>query len=218
MTTVAQETPPRAPAHAPSPAMGEVLPLVLRLAPVVSMTDDQFADLCALNDILRLERTAAGDLELMPPAFSETGSKNSYSSIRLGVWAEQDGTGHTYDSSAGFTLPNGAIRSPDASWISNARYRELTSEQRSGFSAICPNFVIELRSHSDRLSTLQAKMQEYMANGAQLGWLIDPSVRSVHVYRPNTDVQVLENPNEVSADPELPDFTLNLQPIWESRS
>ena len=115
----------------------------------------------------------------------------------------------------GFTLPNSAVRSPDASWVSNARYESLTPEEKNSFTPLCPDFVVELRSDSDRLTVLQSKMEEYIANGARLGWLLDPLQRQAHIYRPNAQPQILDNPESVSADPELPGFTLDLKPIWQ---
>ena len=182
-------------------------PLVLKLSPLIELTEWQFAEFCSLNDDLRIERNKNGELEIMAPAFSETGGKEGEILGQLWDWAKQDGSGRAYGPSAGFTLPNGAIREPDASWISRTRLQALTPEQRSGFYNICPDFVIELRSDSDRLAVLQAKMQEYIANGAQLGWLIDPQTRSVHAYRPDAET--------ISADPILPGFTLDLTEIWE---
>ena len=192
-------------------------PIVLRLAPVVQLTDDQLAELSSLNDILRIERNAKGALEILPPANITTGSQNAYITTSLGIWAIGDGNGVAFDSSAGFTLPNGAIRAPDSSWVLKSRLAELSSEQKHKFAPICPDFVIELRSASDTLRGLHHKMEEYMENGARLGWLIDPldSRRRVYVYRPNASVEILDGPETLSGEPELPGFTLNLQPVWE---
>ena len=192
-------------------------PFVIKFKPLTYMDDEQFAKFCALNDDLRIERTAKGEIVLMPPAFTYTSKQNIKISSPLDFWAENDGTGIAYESSAGFKLPNGALRSPDASWVLISRLRELTPEEGSKFYSICPDFVIELRSSSDSLSMLQAKMREYIDNGARLGWLIDPisSPKRVHIYRPQADVQILDEPSEVSGEPELPGFTLNLSRIWE---
>ena len=194
----------------------EVEPFVIKFRPLTDMTDEQFAEFCALNDVLRIERSAEGEIILMPPTHGTTGNRNADITIDLGNWARGDGTGKYYDSSTGFILPNGALRSPDASWISNSRLEALTSEQRIGFFKICPDFVIELRSSSDSLTELRAKMQEYMGNGARLGWLIDPlsSPKQVYIYRPQTDVEILDDPETVSAEPELRGFTLKLNRIW----
>ena len=192
-------------------------PFVIKFKPLAKMTDEQFAKFCALNDVLRIERTAKGEIILMPPAHSNTGNRNAKVNTQLGTWAERNDTGDYFDSSAGFNLPNGALRSPDASWISNARLEALTTEQRSGFFEICPDFVIELRSSSDSLTELRAKMQEYIDNGARLGWLIDPlsAPKRVYIYRPQAQVEILDDPESVSAEPELPGFTLDLTRIWE---
>ena len=144
-------------------------------------------EICALNRDIRIERNAEGDLELMPPTLPVTGNQDANITADLAHWARADGRGVAFSSSAGFTLPNRALRSPDASWILKSRLEELTAEERRGFSRICPDFVIELRSSSDRLSVLRRKMEEYIENGARLGWLIDPldPLRRVYVYRPN---------------------------------
>ncbi len=178
------------------------------------LTKEQFAFLCQENRDLRFELTAQQELVIMPPAGSETGRRNSKLAVRLGTWAEADGTGVVFDSSAGFTLPNDAIRSPDASWIRQERWNALTKEQRVGFAPICPDFVVELRSPSDRLSELQAKMEEYIDNGARLGWLIDPIDKQVYIYRPGQPVETLDNPVTVSGDPVLPGFVLPVHELW----
>lgn len=195
-------------------ATDTTLPIVLRLSPVIEMTEDEFLAFCEINHEARIERTAEGELEIMPPAGMYTGSKELDIAAQLRYWARRDGTGIAFGSNAGFTLPNGAVRSPDAAWIPRSRLAELTTEDKSGFGHICPDFVIELRSRSDRLSVLRAKMDEYMENGTQLGWLIDTRSRRVYVYRPDREVETLENPESVSADPELAGFTLSLEEIW----
>ena len=201
----------------PTHTAAEHEPFVIQFKPLTYMDDEQFADFCALNDDLRIERTAKGEILLMPPAFTYTSKQNIKISSQLDNWAENDGTGIAYESSAGYKLPNGALRSPDASWVLISRLRELTSEEGSGFYSVCPDFVIELRSTSDSLSMLQEKMQEYIDNGARLGWLIDPisSPKRVHIYRPQAEVAVLDEPSEVSGEPELTGFTLDLSRIWE---
>ena len=196
----------------------EAEPFVIKFKPLTEMTDEQFEQFCALNDILRIERTAEGEIILMPPTHADTGNRNADITIDLGVWARSDGTGRYYDSSTGFRLPNGALRSPDASWISSARLDELAPEQRSGFLDICPDFVIELRSSSDSLSMLQDKMREYIDSGARLGWLIDPLANpgQVYIYRPNAEIEVLEDAKSVSGEPELAGFMLDLERIWNT--
>ena len=193
-------------------------PFVTKFKPLTYMDDEQFARFCALNDDLRIERNAKGEIILMPPTHGDTGNRNADLNADLTIWARADETGSYYDSSTGFKLPNGALRSPDASWISNSRLETLTPEQRSGFFDICPDFVIELRSSSDSLTELRAKMQEYMDNGARLGWLIDPlaNPKQVYIHRPQAEVVILNEPETVSAEPELPGFTLDLSRIWNT--
>ncbi len=178
--------------------------------------DEQFFDFCENNPELRIERNRKGEISVMPPTFSETGGKNFNLAIEFGIWAKKDGTGKGFDSSTGFVLPNGAIRSPDLSWIKLEKWNALTKERRAKFAHVCPDFVVELRSESDSLKKLQAKMNEYIENGAALGWLIDAGAkRRVYVYRPNAEVEILENPETVSGEPLLKGFTLNLKEIWD---
>ena len=180
----------------------------------IEMTEDQFARLCSDNGDLRLELTAERELIIMPPVASEGGAKEHELSLQVGIWAKQDGRGRVFSPSAGFTLPNGAIRAPDISWIAMSRWEALSSDDRYGFAKICPDFVIELRSSSDSLAEVQGKMDEYLANGARLGLLVDPQNQRVHVYRPGQAVDILEAPATVTADPVLPGFTLDLSLIW----
>ena len=184
------------------------------MRPVLELTDEQFFQLAGLNRELRLELTAEGELIVMPPAGWETGARNAKLTTRLGLWAEQDGTGGAADSSAGYILPNGAKRSPDASWVPRARLAALTAEQRRTFLPLCPDFVVEIRSPTDCLRDVQAKMEEYLANGARLGWLLDPEERRVYVYRPGAPVERLDAPQTLSGDPVLPGFTLDLREVW----
>lgn len=192
----------------------EQIPLTVSFPALVHMTDEQFYEFCQANRDLRIERTATGEVIIMPPAFSDTGNRNIKISQQVANWSDQDGTGEAFDSSSGFTLPNGATRSPDASWIRLDRWNALTDEQKASFAPICPDFVVELRSSSDTLIGLQTKMQEYIENGATLGFLIDRKNRTVHVYRRDRAPEILENPETVSADPELPGFALRMANIW----
>jgi Uma2 family endonuclease len=192
----------------------ESYPLTVNLPAIAPMSHEQFYEFCLANRDLRIERTTNGDVVIMSPAFSDTGNRNFNLAAQLWNWTEQDGTGIGFDSSAGFTLPNGAIRSPDASWIKMEPWNALTAEQKASFAPICPDFVIELRSSSDTLTSLQDKMQEYLANGALLGWLIDRKNRTVHIYRPSQEVEILANPETVSGDPELLGFALQMARIW----
>jgi Uma2 family endonuclease len=178
------------------------------------LDDEEFDEFCRINSELRIERTKEGAIIIMPPTTSKAGHRNFKLAVRFGVWAEQDGTGVGFDSSAGFTLPNGAKRAPDVSWIRNERWEALTEQQQDMFAPICPDFVVELRSKTDSLKTLQEKMEEYIENGARLGWLIDPLKKQVHVYRPDAAVEVMDNPQTVCGEPLLRGFVLNVQEIW----
>ena len=163
------------------------IPVKLKVQ-AAKLTDEQFALLCQENPELRLELTAQHELMIMPPTGTKTGWRNSRITQRLANWAETDGTGLVFDSSTGFTLPSGAKRSPDSSWVRRERWDALTEAQQDSFAPVCPDFVIELRSRQDRLAVLQEKMQEYIENGAQLGWLIDPLEKRVHIYCPDQSV------------------------------
>ena len=188
--------------------------LLLHLHPVIDMTDSQFFELCQMNRDLRIEQTAKGDLIIMPPTGGETSHRNIDLATVVNLWAKQEGSGVTFDSSGGFTLPSGATRSPDVAWVKRSRLVTLTPEQKKKFIPLCPDFVLELRSASDRVSNLQDKMQEYIDNGAQLGWLIDPEEKQVYIYRPDSEVECLEHPKTLSGEPVLPGFVLDLQEIW----
>lgn len=196
----------------PQVSLGNV---TLRIRPAIELTDDEFFALCQLNRDLRFERTSQGDIIIMPPTGAATGVRNADITRQLGNWAKRDGTGAVFDSSTGFKLPNSADRSPDAAWIPRSRLATVTTEQKERFPPLCPDFVIELLSPTDTLAATQAKMTEYIENGAQLGWLIDPAMRQIHVYRPRQAVVVLENVMEIAADPELPGFVLDMREIWE---
>jgi Uma2 family endonuclease len=197
----------------PEQGPGIALPLVLDFS-AVEMSDDQFVQFCADNRELRIELTAAKELIVMPPANPVSGIQNSALNAKIYNWSILNGSGVSFDSSSGFTLPNGAVRSPDASWMSRERWDALPDDDKLRFSHIAPDFVVELRSPSDTVAMLQAKMAEYIQNGVQLGWLIDPLRKQVHIYRSGQPVEVLDGPEIVSGDPVLPGFVLNLQEIW----
>ncbi|MDZ8257326.1 Uma2 family endonuclease [Nostoc sp. ChiQUE01b] len=192
----------------------EIIPMVLQLQPAIALTDDQFYEFCQLNRDFRIERNAAGELVIMPPTGSETDQHNFDIIVQLGIWTKQDGTGVGFGSSGGFTLPNGAVRSPDAAWIKRDRWEAIPPELRKKFAPICPEFVIELRSETDNLRILQDKMQEYIDNGTQLGWLIDRKQHRVFIYRPNIAVEQLDNPKTLNGEPLLAGFVLDLSQIW----
>ncbi len=178
------------------------------------VTQEQFEQIAIANRDLRLERTAKGELIVMPPAGSDTGRKNADISGQLYVWNKKTKLGFVFDSSAGFILPNGAERSPDASWIEKSRWEALTKEQQEKFAPICPDFVIELKSKSDRLKTLEAKMEEYIENGAKMGWLIEPENKQVQIYYPDRAVEICSNISSISGYNLLPEFELDLTEIW----
>jgi Uma2 family endonuclease len=190
-------------------------PILLHWPPSIQGEEELFFEFCQVNRELRIERTAQGDCEIMAPTGGETSWRNSGLTAQLYHWAEQDGSGVTFDSSGGYILPNGAIRSPDASWVKKSRLAVLTPKQKQRFLPLCPDFVIELRSSSDSLKTLQAKMQEYSENGAGLGWLIDPETRQVFVYQPDMPPVILDNPTALLPDRVLMGFKLDLQKIWD---
>lgn len=187
--------------------------LVLRMRPVVEISPDQLLGLSGINRDLRLESTA-GELIFMPPTGTETGDRDSEINMQLRLWTKRNGTGVAFGSSADFVLPNGAIRSPNASWVERSRWTSLTAEQRRRYAPLCPDFVVELLSPSDSLPAAQDKMREYAENGARLGWLIDPDRKRVYVYHPGEPVRELENPEKVSGDPVLPGFALDLREVW----
>ena len=192
-------------------------PLSLKLPHQLALrvTLEQFVALAAANRDLCLERSARGELIVNPPTGGNTGYRNSKIIYFLVRWIEEEGgDGKPFDSSTGFELPNGANRSPDASWVSQARWEALTPEQQDGFIPLCPDFVVELRSKTDTLKDLRSKMEEYMQNGAKLGWLIDPKNKRVEIYRGDQEVEVLENPSSLSGEMVLPGFSLSLKRVW----
>lgn len=190
--------------------------LIIRLGPLQQkLTDDEFFEFCRLNDELRIEMTSEGEMIIMMPPGSEGGKRNFNLAVEFGVWAKADGTGVGFDSSTVFKLPNGAKRSPDLSWIRRKRWEAIPKKQQKKFAPICPDFVVELRSETDRLATLKKKMEEYLANGALLGWLIDPLEKKVYVYRPDAAVEVLDNPPALSGEPLLNGLRLDLAEVLE---
>ena len=191
-----------------------ISPVVLHWPPSMRVVNDQFFEFCQANKELRIERTAQGDCEIMAPTGGTTGWRNSGLTAQLYNWAEREGSGVVFDSSSGFILPNGAIRSPDVSWVKKSRLATLTPEQKQRFLPLCPDFVIELRSPSDNLIALQDKMQEYIENGASLGWLIDTESRQILVFQPQKKLFSLEKPEVLSANEVLIGFELDMQKIW----
>jgi len=188
--------------------------LTLNLNPIIELTDEQFFQLCQLHELIRFERNADGTLLLMPLVGGTTSIRNASLTAQLGMWNRDEQLGIGFDSSTGFTLPNGAVRSPDASWLKGDRWDALTQEQKETFAPVCPDFVVELRSATDCLKRLQSKMREYRDNGARLGWLIDLETQKVEIYRPDQEVEVLEYPANLSGESVLPGFILNIESIW----
>jgi Uma2 family endonuclease len=189
--------------------------VTIDFTPILDMTDDQFYQLCRNNPDLKFERNARGEIIIMPPTGGETGRRNTRITQQLANWVDASGLGISFDSSTCFKLPNGADRSPDAAWIATERWNNLTSAQKEQFPPICPDFVLELMSPSDRLKDTQAKMQEYKDNGARLGWLINRRDRQVEIYRQGQDVEVLQSLIALSGEDVLPGFVLNLQQVWD---
>lgn len=188
------------------------LPFRLKVG-ATRLTEEQFVELCRENRDLRFELTADKELVVMAPTGSETGWRSGEVFYSLADWAKKNGTGLSFDSSTGFRLPNGAIRSPDAAWIRWERWQALSAEQRRGFAPLCPDFVLELRSPSDPLASLQDKMREYIDNGARLAWLLDPSEKRAYVYRPGLPIEQRDNPGALQGDPVLPGFVLGLDSL-----
>jgi len=186
----------------------------ITLDPVISLTDEAFYQLCRANPDVKFERSPKGELIIMSPTGGEGGRRNSDIAVDLGLWNRQSQLGYTFDSSTGFKLPNGATRSPDAAWIERSRWEALSPEAREKFSPIAPDFLIELRSATDPLPELQAKMREYQSNGVRLGWLINPQECQVEIYRPGQTVEVLQSPQTLSGETVLPGFVLSLERIF----
>jgi Uma2 family endonuclease len=188
--------------------------ITLNFPPTAQLSDEQFTQLCSANRDLQFERSERGELIIMPPTGGETSRQNSELILELGLWNRQTQLGIVFDSSGGFKLPNGADRSPDASWIPLTKWNNLTTVEQEKFLPLCPDFAIELRSPTDALKRLQEKMLEYIDNGTRLGWLINPLDRQVEIYRIGQDKELLDNPATLSGENVLPGFVLNLQTIW----
>lgn len=188
--------------------------LTLNIPPAVGLTDEQFYQLCIANEPWQLELTHTGELIIMPPTGGESGIRNSDLTTELNLWNRQTKLGKVFDSSTEFKLPNGAYLCPDAAWVKLERWEALTKDERRRFPPLCPDFVIELRSETDNLDKLRAKMREYQENGARLGWLIDPQTPLVEIYRAGQNVEVLNftfnQPPQLSGEAVLPGFVLDL--------
>ncbi|ACA98263.1 MULTISPECIES: Uma2 family endonuclease [Cyanophyceae] len=188
--------------------------VTLDLQPVLTLTQDQFAQLCQANPDAKLERTAQGELVIMAPTGGETGRVNFELNGQLWYWNKRFGFGKCFDSSTGFVLPNGATRSPDMCWVEKSRWDSLTPEQQQKFVPLCPDFVAELLSPSDLVQQTRQKMQEYLANGCRLGWLINQGDRQVEIYRPGRTVEILTTPKQLTGEDILQNFVLDLSDLW----
>ncbi|MBW4645021.1 MAG: Uma2 family endonuclease [Goleter apudmare HA4340-LM2] len=190
--------------------------LAVNIPPNLTLTvsHEQFVELALANRDLQLERTATGELIVMPPTGSDTGKRNFDIAGQLWLWNRQTRLGVAFDSSSGFHLPNGSDRSPNAAWIRQDRWDALSIEQQETFAPICPDFVLELRSKNDSIEKLRAKMREYIENGARLGWLIDRQNQQVEIYRPGQDVEVLNHPVSLLGEDVLLGFVLDLTDVW----
>lgn len=188
--------------------------LQVRFPEEVPLDGEAFFGFCQANRNLRIERDASGKVIIMPPVGSETSGRNASLTAQLYNWAKKDGTGKAFDATGGFELPNGATRNPDGAWISLNQWNRVPAQNRRRFANICPEFVLELRSETDRLPTLKAKMEEYLANGAKLGFLIDPFDAKAYVFRPHRDPEVLNRPASLSAEPEMPGLVFDLGDVW----
>ena len=175
----------------------------------------EFVEFCERNPDMRIEMSKDGDIIIMPPTNTETGRKNFDLCAEFGIWAKKDKTGVAFDSSTGFTLPNGARRSPDLAWVRKEKWDVLSKEEKRRFARLVPDFVVELRSETDSLKDLQNKMLEYVESGVLLGWLIDPQERKVHIYRPEREAETLDNPEQVSGESVIEGFTLKLENIFD---
>lgn len=192
-----------------------VFPIVINFRELLAeISDDRFEDFCRQNPDVEMEMTKEGELVIMPPTGGTTGNRNFSLIVVFGNWLEKDGRGIGFDSSTVFKLPNGAKRSPDLSWVKNERWEKLTAKEQEKFPPLCPDFVVELRSPSDSIKNLQNKMTEYIENGAALGWLIDPLEKKVYVYAPDSEIEILDNPKQVSGEPLLEGFVLNVKKLW----
>ena len=186
----------------------------INLKPLLQMTDDQFYELCRNNPEVKFERNSLGELIIMPPTGGETGNRNIEIAGDFVMWNRQAKLGKLFDSSTCFRLPGGGDRSPDIAWVRQENWEQLTPDQREKFPPVAPDFVLELLSPSDSLRETQAKMQEYLACGVRLGWLINCKTRRVEIYRQGQSKAVLEDPARLSGENVLPGFELDMQLIW----
>ena len=187
---------------------------VLHGALLTRLSDDEFFELCQANPLLNFERNAKQEIIIMPPAGSESSESCSEINYQLVYWNRRTKLGHVYESSAGFKLPDSSVRSPDAAWLSQSKWEQLTSEQKRRFPPVCPEFMLEVKSPSDDITDLQAKMETYLANGMQLGFLLDVEAEKAFIYRPGQPAETVQGyGQELSGEPVLPGFRLDLRPL-----
>lgn len=189
--------------------------LPIRISQDRPVTDEELLRLSAENEPMRFERGANGEVIVMSPTWTEGGGRESEVGTELAIWARTDGRGKYYNSNTGFKLPDSSVRAADAHWVSSARWNALSAEQRAGFASICPDFVIEVRSETDRLPPLQKKMEQWVANGAEVAWLIDPIEKAVTIYRPGDQPEHLAHPTSVQGTGPIAGFELVMARIWE---
>ncbi|NBD15317.1 MAG: Uma2 family endonuclease [Cyanobacteria bacterium] len=187
----------------------------VKLQPIVRLDDEQFLQLSQANPDLKFERSQQGNLIIMSPTGGKTGNRNAELIGEFIIWNRRKQLGQVFDSSTGFKLANGAIRSPDVAWVKQERWNNLSTEEKRKFPNLAPDFVLELRSETDSLTETQAKLREYIENGVRLGWLINPLDKQVEIYHPGKATEVLDNPQQVSGEEVLPEFTLDLSLVWE---
>jgi Uma2 family endonuclease len=193
----------------------ETKPLLLDVQSItLRLTSEEFEKLCQDNPERSFELTASGELIVMPPVGGESGNSESELGADLVIWNRQTRLGKTFSSSTIFVLPNGAQRSPDAAWVELSRWEALNPEQRKKFPPLAPDFVIEIRSATDRLPPLQEKMEEYRSNGVRLGLLIDPKNKHVEIHRPGQETSILDSPTEIDCSEVMPGFILSMSEIW----
>lgn len=188
-------------------------PLTLDFSRVLSLSDDVFFRLCESNPNLRIERNAEGELEIMSPSGGRTGNRNIQIVTDLEIWNRQTASGYVFDSSTGFKLPDSAVRAPDAAWVAADRWDGLSEEEKERFPPLCPDFVVELRSPSDWLGKVEQKMDEWIANGCRLAWLIDPARAEATVYRPDGRAETVPFDAVLSGEDVLPGFELSLDKL-----
>jgi Uma2 family endonuclease len=186
-----------------------------RFRPETPMSDEDLMRFCAANDITRVEREVDGEILAMSPAGNRTGRRNAAIISALDAWAQKDGRGYVFDSSTGFSLPDGSMRSPDAAWIESSRWNALSHADQNRFSPICPDFLIELRSQSDDIARLEDKMRMWLLNGAKLAWLVDPDRETVSVYRSDETPEIHHRPAVVQGSEPIDGFSLPMERIWD---